>query len=205
METNGFFSYCSFSPHPHFHKAEQRKAAEKAEKVAEKAEKAAQKAEKADNADKEKDRKRRGKRKAPADTSAENHVEPKDKKAAKAKKTDTEVVEPTGGSKGGKDVDKTPHEKPVENGVPLTYGRLQEMNMNLFKVELHGRKSFTVKAPGGCGASSIGCILTGHGSFYVYKAITSTEMAKLPDLGQVKAGSLCDLVCMNYPSLSFIV
>ena len=68
METNGFFSYCSFSPHPHFHKAEQRKAAEKAEKVAEKAEKAAQKAEKADNADKEKDRKRRGKRKAPADT-----------------------------------------------------------------------------------------------------------------------------------------
>ena len=86
-------------------------------------------------------------------------------------------------------MDKTPDVKPVEDGVAEKFRRLQETNIDHFKVDLNGRKSFTVRAPGGCGASSIGCILTGHGSFYVYKAITPEEMAKLPTLCQLKVGS----------------
>jgi hypothetical protein len=99
-------------------------------------------------------------------------------------------------------VDKTPDVKPVENGVAMAFRRLQEVNIDHFKVDLHGRKSFTVKAPKGAAASSIGCILTGHGSFYIYKAITPQEMAQLPSSWQLKAGSLSLCACTTHFSLS---
>ena len=68
--------------------------------------------------------------------------------------------------------------------------RLKDTNICYFNVDLKGQKSFTVKAPGGCGASSIGCILTYPGSFYVYKVITAQEMATLPSAYHAKARSV---------------
>eukprot|EP00435_Cladocopium_sp_Y103_P012007 s3370_g3.t1 len=83
----------------------------------------------------------------------------------------------------------------ADDGVAASFQRLQAVDIDHFKVDLKGHKSFTVKPPSGSGASSIGCILSGSGSFYVYKTVGPQELQKLPVECQVKAGSPhCDVV-----------
>ena len=134
------------------------------------------------------------------------------KKRRRANKTEEETKkkepEPSGASNKRKAKDMGPVEPsaPEEaDVVAAAFQRLQAVGIDHFDVDLKaGRKSFTVKPPMGSGASSIGCILTGSGSFYVYKLALPEVLAKLPASCEVKAGSLyictceCARVCNGY-------
>eukprot|EP00435_Cladocopium_sp_Y103_P074637 s36_g50.t1 len=155
------------------------KEAAKAKKAAEKAEKSKEKesGRKRRRADKPESDTKKNETKRKGDEPSGGSVRPSKRVKRDSKKPSEErpdeVVPPAAGP------DSMP---PADGPVSINFQRLQPTGVAHFKVEIGSQKSFTIKAPNGKDGSSVGVILSGSGSFYVYKAIDTK------DLGKLKAG-----------------
>lgn len=150
---------------------------EEAAKEAEKARKAAEKVEKKESGRKSKNK--------PDEPDKLKTVEKKRKDALPSggshKRAKRNTEKPPATEKRSA-TEKPPVTPPAAGAVLPCFQRLQATGIDHFKVDVGNRKSFALKAPNGDQGSSVGVILTGNGSFYVYKAIETN------DLGKLKAG-----------------